>query len=203
MNGGNATRRLDGWRAGEGVCYICGECIKAPRRAPQQQQSPSYYCCFDATAVENELSSIAGNHINIIGSDILVEECPIRLCLLRFNMLGEYQEAHLIDDYTFLDGHRTETKKGSFWQKFEQQYDEGLHHLNPIAFERFKTQVPGDILAKATATMARAVSNRTVPACQPCNRAMYRLYEHTLAVYRCFHVTSVSLFFSSYKFIIN
>jgi hypothetical protein len=185
MNGN--MRRLDGWRAGEGVCYICGECIKAPRTV--QQNSKNYYCCFDSVGVENEASSGANN---TVGADILVEECPIRLCLLRFNMLGEYQEAHLIDDYTFLDGHRIEkNKKESFWQKFDQYYDECIHHLNPIAFERFKVQVPGDIYTKAMATMARAVSNRTVPSCQPCNRAMYRLYEHTLAVYRCFHVTSV------------
>ena len=84
----------------------------------------------------------------------------------------------------------------SFLKDFDTHFKDDVRPLNPAAFDHFKEQVatnpPSDVYNKAVTNMQRTVSDRTVPACQRCNKAMYRLYEHTMAVYRCFHVTAAS-----------
>ena len=97
-----------------------------------------------------------------------------------------------MDDYTFLDGKRNGT---NFMKEIDAHFDECILPLNTEAFDRFKGQVlnaDNGVYNSAVSNMQRSVVDRTVPACQRCNRAMYRAYEHSMAVYRCFHVTAAS-----------
>jgi hypothetical protein len=99
------------------------------------------------------------------------------------------------DDYTFLEGKRS-GRGNTFAQDFAIHFESRVLPLNAKAFREFSDEVmttpPSEIYNTAVANMMRAAVSRTVPACMRCNKAMYRLYEHTLAVYRCFPVTAGS-----------
>ena len=70
-------RRLDSWRAGLGTCYICGQTLGAP------QNYFSYQGDAPVDSVDND-------------GMLLMEECPVRLCMQRFNMLGTRHDAHIV-----------------------------------------------------------------------------------------------------------
>jgi hypothetical protein len=140
-------RRLDRWRRGDGVCYICGHCLKSPFSSDIMIDSKD-----DAPT--------------------LSEMCPIRLCLLRFNALADHQEAHILDNYTFLEGRRSTNT--TFAAELDKYYESHIRKLNPVAFEAFKLQYPA-ILDAAVAIMQRTVSRCTVPSCTGCNKAMVML----------------------------
>jgi hypothetical protein len=137
-------RRLDRWRRGDGVCYVCGHCLKSPFSSDTM---------LDARDDAPTLSEL----------------CPIRLCLLRFNALADHQEAHVLDNYTFLEGRRNTTT--TFKAELEKYYESHIRKLNPGAFETFKLQYPA-IFDSAVAIMQRTVSSCTVPTCTVCNKAM-------------------------------
>jgi hypothetical protein len=94
------------------------------------------------------------------------------------------------DEYTFLE----RGKGSSFMQKIDEHFEAHIRQLNPEAFDRFKPQVLNAeaVYNTAVATQQRTVAERTVPACHRCNLAMNRMYEHSMAVYRCFNVTAAS-----------
>lgn len=163
------NRRTDRWRRGHGVCYICGQPLgAAPRLQPEEEDM--------VDPLER----------------VLTEECPVRLALMRFNMLGDYHEAHLVDEYTFLE--RPAGDDRSFLTVFKKLFADCIRPLNQPAFDRLWAQLakPPSIYDEALGVIARAAEKRTVPTCGRCNRGMYRLYEHTLTVYRCFPVTANS-----------
>ena len=147
-------RRLDRWRRGDGVCYVCGHCLKSPFSGDTTLDSRD-----DGPA--------------------LSEMCPIRLCMLRFNALADHQEAHVLDNYTFLEGRRSSTT--TFNAELEKYYESHIRKLNPGAFEAFKLQYPA-IFGDAVAIMQRTVSSCTVPTCTVCNKAMV---SDVVAAARC------------------
>ncbi len=137
-------RRLDRWRRGDGVCYVCGHCLKSPFSG-------------DTTLDSRD------------DGPTLSELCPIRLCMMRFNALADHQEAHVLDNYTFLEGRRSSTT--TFNAELEKYYESHIRKLNPGAFEAFKLQYPA-IFDAAVTIMQRTVSSCTVPTCTVCNKAM-------------------------------
>ena len=137
-------RRLDRWRRGDGVCYVCGHCLKSPFSSDGLLDSKD-----DAPS--------------------LSEICPIRLCLMRFNALADHQEAQILDNYTFLEGRRSTNTK--FETELNKYYESHIRKLNPGAFEAFKLQYPA-IFEAAVAIMQRTVASCTVPSCTVCNKAM-------------------------------
>jgi hypothetical protein len=75
-------RRIARWRRGDGTCYVCGHCLKSPNTVPLNDD---------------------------VDVPIIAELCPIRMCLARFNALADHQDAHVVDNYTFLEGRRDTT----------------------------------------------------------------------------------------------
>jgi hypothetical protein len=106
---------------------------------------------------------------------------------MRFNALADHQEAHVLDNYTFLEGRRSTTT--TFAAELDKYYESHIRKLNPAAFEAFKAQYPA-IFESAVAIMQRTVASCTVPSCTACNKAMDKTYEHTMAVYKSFEVTA-------------
>jgi len=151
------------WRECLGTCLICGQPVSAPLRV---EEDP----------------------VNFDGR-LLTEECPTRLCLMRFNALGERQDCHLIDDYTFLEQRRNGV---SFRDEFAR-IEPIVTSANPAVFARFKQDVldrtPSPPYDAAVATMLRIAARSTVCACRRCNKAMDRVGAHVNAVYRCFEAT--------------
>ena len=170
-------KRVDRWRRGMGLCCICGQPLAAPL-----QPIPAAFNTDDADYHYNN-----SNAALLIEGDgrILTEECPVKMSLIRFNMLGDHHDAHILDDYTFLEGRRNNV---SFWQEFETHQEE-IKKLCPEVFESFEAQVHGKVYDTAVATMKRTVASLTVCACQRCNKAMTRTSEHTMAVFRCYSLT--------------
>jgi hypothetical protein len=154
-------RRIHRWRSGGGVCYVCGQCLKSPFHPTMDNDVP-----------------------------IIAEVCPVRLCLMRFDALADQQEAHLIDNYTFLQGRRDATV--SFESELNKYYESHILPLNPDAFGKFKEQLAA-IFEPAVAIMQRSVADCTIPSCTACNKAMVKTYEHTMAVYKSFPVTAGSV----------
>ena len=178
MPTGQKQLRLNRWRSSWGVCCICGQCIGAPLRHPAD----------DAGGIDDAIDT---------DGLLLTKEDPVRLCMLEHNMLGVHQDAHLVDDYTFLEEKRT-SKGPNFIPEFQTHFEEFIRPLNPVAFDALSVHVldqpPSELYLQAVAIMKQTVTTRTVAACQRCNRAMYKLYEHTMAVYRCFDVTAMADF---------
>lgn len=81
-------RKLDRWRSGGGVCYVCGQCLGAPLH----QRSTT------TAEKQRDEEAAAGGFDDAVDNDglLLNEECPVRLCLLRFNMLGVHQDSHVV-----------------------------------------------------------------------------------------------------------
>ena len=178
-----AMQRIDAWRRCVGLCCVCGQPIASPRlRAtvallpPPSKGGAETFAAIDSDA------------------RLLTEETPVRMALLRFNALAEFQAAHILDDYTFL-ANRRGNSGGSvtpFRKAFVEQFA-AIHAANPEALQLFKERVidapDPRILDMAIATQRRAAENLTFPSCHRCNRAMSREHAHTLAVYRCFPIT--------------
>ena len=93
--------------------------------------------------------------------------------------MADHQEAHVLDNYTFLEGRRSSTT--TFNAELEKYYESHIRKLNPGAFEAFKLQYPA-IFGDAVAIMQRTVSSCTVPTCTVCNKAMV---SDVVAAARC------------------
>jgi len=220
MNSGVRAGQLNRWRDGLGLCCICGQIMGVPAAARKnaslitQHSNKTNHSAASNIAVTTDLhhgdNEAAAEDASNIDSDglLLTEECPIRLCMQQFNILGERQNAHIVDDYTFLENGRakknTLTAGGigvsntkSFRDKF-YQYQDTIIPLHPIAFNSFKTQVleatePAMMIYNsAAANCQRTVSDLTVGGCKRCNKAMDRSSMHANAVYRCFKLTQNS-----------
>jgi len=71
----NAGRRIDAWRRCIGLCCVCGQPIASPR----------FRAADGRVLGSNELAALDTD------ARLLTEESPVRLALLRYNALGEYQ----------------------------------------------------------------------------------------------------------------
>jgi hypothetical protein len=161
--------RVEAWRKQQGGCLICGQPVAAPQFS---------LAVGGRIQVDDEADVLA------MDSDgrLLTEECPVRLCLLRYNALAPYHAAHIVDEYTLLP-------ERGFRDDF-QKHEAALMQAHPQAMALFKTQViAGGLYAEGVALGKRMVQTRTVCACARCNMAMKREQAHATAVYRCFSVT--------------
>ena len=198
-------RRSECWRRCLGLCCICGQPMASPQFRSADGRvllGPSILLknnnngrkntntTSEAEEEEEEGDEEEGG-VAAIDSDgrLLTEENPLLQCLMRFNARGEMQYAHVIDDYTFLEGRRN----GSPFRKEFETHAPTLLATNPKALGLFKGQVidaPDQrIYATAVTTMRRVVESLTVPSCRRCNKAMDREAAHVLATYRCFEAT--------------
>ena len=184
--------RTNTWRRQEGLCLICGQ----PVAAPLYRQGTTGRVAVAARAPPRKPANDDEDDeafVAAIDSDgrLLTQECPVRISMLRFNALGEFHAAHIIDDYTLLEISRSKTSFRGEYAKHEPQ----IHAANPAAFELFKTKVLGkgpaaeQRYAEAAALGKRVIGDLTVCACKRCNLAMNRIPAHAMAVYRCFSVT--------------
>jgi hypothetical protein len=186
-------RRTDVWRRQHGGCLVCGQPVAAPQyrmaidgRLPytmRAQDAPPYHT--DKKEEEEALAALDSD------GRLLTEESPVRLCLMRFNALGQYEAAHIVDDYTLLEDGR---RKASLRSEF-QKYEAPLQSAHPQAFAAFKDQVLARtpeaerLYDEAVALGKRVINGLTVCACVRCNTAMNRTATHAAMVYRCFSVT--------------
>jgi hypothetical protein len=202
MSALSAQRRIEVWRRCLGVCCICGQ----PMACPQQATGTVVMAYTDTNnegggeAITTNNGGIAeegnGSVIAVMGIDsdgrLLTEEEPVRLTLMRFNALGDYQFAHVVDDYTFLEGRRN---KATFRKEFAKHKALVLA-TNPVAMACFEATVFGTsdsrVYDAAVATNRRVTERLTIPSCRYCNKAMDREGAHVMATYRCFAATSDS-----------
>ena len=219
MNSGIRTGHLNRWRDGLGLCCICGQIMGVPSaarkvallaRTRQSRGGGGGGGLNSIGQVDINGDDEDGGSIANIDSDglLLTEECPIRLCMYQFNILGERQNAHIVDDYTFLEGGRAAGANSinggggghvgkSFRDKFNL-FKDTIIPLHPLAFDSFRTQVLGTtetaiaIYNSAAANCQRTVADLTVGGCKRCNKAMDRSSMHANAVYRCFKLTQDS-----------
>jgi len=158
-------RRVDIWRRSLGVCCVCGQPIASPRPA----------------RAEEEVSAAMDSDARL-----LTEETPIRLTLLRFNALGEYHYAHVVDAYTFL---QPDARRGAsalpFHKALERYWDGYLQAVPGLAQFRATVDERSAVYRTALATQHAVAERVTVPACRRCNKAMDRPQSHTLAIMRC------------------
>ena len=170
--------RLEDWRKQHGGCLICGQ----PVAAPQFSIAVGGRILMDETNGNNEESVLAMD----TDGRLLTEECPVRICLMRFNALAQYHASHIVDRYTLLP----ETAN-AFRDQFRKK-EAALMQANPQAMASFKAHVvdsPSSMYDEAVALGKRMVNTRTVCACMRCNMAMKREAAHATAIYRCFSVT--------------
>ena len=175
-------RRTDAWRKQHGVCVVCGQ----PLASPQYNQALDGRILM----VGQEDAAVFSAAMDSDGR-LLTEECPVRMALARFNALGNYQAAHIVDDYTLMeDGRRASSLRADF-----KKYQDVLVAAHPKAMTLFSSQVLGKQpealrLYDEGATLGkRIITDLTVGACGRCNMAMNRPQAHATAVYRCFAVT--------------
>jgi hypothetical protein len=180
--------RTNTWRRQEGLCLICGQ----PVAAPLYRQGVSGRVM---TVVSDDNSDDGGEAVvAAIDSDgrLLTQECPVRLSLLRFNALGEFHAAHILDDYTLPETSRSKT--ASLRNEFAK-YETHIRETNRQAIDLFKQKVLASTpdamrrYAEAAALGKRVIGDLTICSCKRCNLAMNRISAHATAVYRCFSVT--------------
>jgi hypothetical protein len=212
-------RRMEVWRRCLGLCCVCGEPMACPRTGVRltavydaddtSTNNTNHYYNYDAAdnnynnngdgGGDNDGGAGGGGGegggrgapVVPIDSDgrLLTEEEPTRLALLRFNALGEYQFAHVVDDYTFLEKRRN----GATFRKEFTAHRELVVATHPEAMTCFEATVldPTDthVYDAAVATNRRVAERLTIPSCRHCNKAMDREGAHVLATYRCFELT--------------
>ena len=131
---------------------------------------------------------------NLIESMLLIEECPIRMAFLRFNMLGEQQDCHIIDQYTFLE---KKIKDECFVQQL-REHEQIIKTIDKDGcFSSFVSFILGSeasqsptILEKALATCKRMGDQFLFAGCRRCNMYMNKPIFHVDTIYRCFSPTS-------------
>lgn len=177
---------MEVWRRCMGLCCVCGVPMACPQSALR------FAAVHDDDDDDDDGGGgDAGGGVVPIDSDarLLTEEEPTRLTLLRFNALGDYQFAHVVDDYTFLEKRRN---KVSFRSEFAK-HKALVVATHPEAMACFEATVldgPNqDVYIAGVGVNRRVAEGLTVPCCRYCNKAMDREGAHVLATYRCFELT--------------
>jgi hypothetical protein len=189
----DTRQRIAIWRRCMGLCCICGQMMASPQFAlPIEAQVTQDN---NATAEADD----DNNSISAIDTDgrLLTEESPVRLAFLRYNALADMQFAHIIDDYTFLEGKRNTPKDFSVFKDELRTHFARIRPASPEALDALYSQImttpnANRLYERAVSTQKRVVDNLTVPSCRRCNKAMDRIYSHVLATYRCFPLTRTS-----------
>lgn len=163
------------WRDCLGQCMICGQPLglKSNIVAPKKEVSTLEE---DDVFLDDPMERL-----------LLTKECPIKTCLTRFNMLGERQNCHIIDQYTFLN---QEKKNSSFEEKLIRHKAE-LESIDQL-FEPFIQQIlenKNNILGQAQAMCERVGNSHLFSGCRRCNLTMNSPNIHINVLYRYFYLT--------------
>jgi hypothetical protein len=115
----------------------------------------------------------------------LAEECPYRLCLMRFRLLGKREKCHIVDQYTHLE-------KKSSDERFDRVFNKRIDSIVSVspAYKTFASDIfkTGEFEV-ALATCRRVAKPLTFSGCRACNLAMEKSSAHANTIYRCFKVT--------------
>jgi len=181
MNSSVRIGDLQRWQMCAGMCLVCGQPLglsdatktanKVLVSAAKQEDSD-----FKNQEQETFLESLS-----------LSEECPVRLCMMRFRILGKREECHVIDRYTHLE-------KGSSDERFDRVLEKkkdsvaavGAPYQEPLRRMMLKT----DQFENAMAICRRVAKPFTFSGCRACNMAMEKASAHANAIYRCFPLTA-------------
>jgi hypothetical protein len=198
MNSGVKLQDVDRWRSCFGLCVICGQILgtKVSQATILSNQRPNDEDDYDeessTTDKKSRKKNAESNSKEILESTLLTEECPIRLTLTRFNMLGERQNCHVIDQYTFLDKNIDKTSFKYLLSLYQDQITKIDPAFSQLLTDLEKSSTEGEgqtVYEVASATCKRVADGFTISGCRRCNLAMNRPIVHCNAVYRCYQFT--------------
>lgn len=174
---------LEMWRRSLGMCMVCGQPMGLKGRLSNLEK---------LNHEENDLEEKTESLIeNVIERLLLIEECPIRMAYIQFNVLGEQQDCHVVDQYTFLE---KKNKEESFLFLMKKQEDVFRSLDKRKIFASFLDQVilmnpSSGILETATVNCKRLGDSMLFAGCRRCNLSMNKPNYHVDTVYRCFELT--------------
>lgn len=213
------------WRSAIGLCMICGQPmgLKSQKnglhRANQLASSLGLFEGgdddeeedFQLVSIQDDIAGIKLDDLDkktkaqhdseedtsVLERMLLVEECPIRMAFLRFNMLGEQQDCHIIDQYTFLE---KKSKEDSFVHQL-REHEQIIRNIDKdggcfsafystVMVEESAKHQPAVMLDKVLATSKRIGDQFLFAGCRRCNMCMNKPAFHVDALYRCFGPTS-------------
>jgi hypothetical protein len=123
---------------------------------------------------------------------LLVEECPVRLSMIRYNMLGEHQDCHIIDQYTFLEKNNKEDSFQALMRKNEAliQYLDKNGLFEALLKQCYvSTKNVPSLIESAVALCKRIGDKYIFCGCRRCNLCMNKPNFHVDTIYRCFAPT--------------
>jgi len=132
----DTRHRVNLWRRCMGLCCICGQIMASPQSSLLMMVENT-----TATVDENDLNDDAPQQGIDTDGRLLTEENSIRLTLLRYNALADMQFAHIIDDYTFLEGKRNAPKDHSVFKTELRTHFARVRAANPAALDRLWRQI--------------------------------------------------------------
>lgn len=172
------TSSLEMWRRSLGMCMICGQPLGLKGKLSNLENQ-------NTDETENEEAMIE----NVIERLLLIEECPIRLAYIQFNVLGEQQDCHVIDQYTFLEKKNKEESFHFLMLKNEEMFKNMEKKGIFASFYQQVVQGKNEILNVATVNCKRMGDNFLFAGCRRCNLSMNKPNFHVDTVYRCFELT--------------
>lgn len=181
---------IESWRQCLGMCMICGQPMGLKTKWISQEQKE-----YEVDIGDESDSSTLKVIEDQIERMLLVEECPVRMAFIKFNMLGEHQDCHVIDQYTFLEKKSREESFPFLLRKYEESLisidKPGTIFKTFIeqAFEKPTSNIPSKLIEKAIAMCKRLGDSLLVAGCRRCNMCMNKPNFHVDTVYRCFPLT--------------
>lgn len=190
---------LNNWQKCLGLCMICGQPMgmKSKNRGTIlsiKDVSKENDIDIDLNTLSLEDNEFTKPNVeeDAIESMLLVEECPIKMTFLRFNMLGEQQECHIIDQYTFLEKKNKEDCFEALMKKYEKDF---IAFDTKNLFNAFFDQILREKnkkdykLEQAISTCKRLGDKYTFVGCKRCNLCMNKPNFHVDTILRCFTLT--------------
>ena len=151
----DTRHRVNLWRRCMGLCCICGQIMASPQSSLMMMmlgENASSTAADDPNTNTNDDDPQQQQSIDTDGR-LLTEENPIRLTLLRYNALADMQFAHIIDDYTFLEGKRNAPKDHSVFKTELRTHFGRVRAANPAALDRLWRQIfPSEPLPSSSAS---------------------------------------------------
>ena len=192
MNSSVKVSDLQRWQQCIGMCLICGQPVGLSESSINWYARQASEAGHDTPAVGEDIDE-KGEGVNTEESMMermsLSEECPVRLCMMRFRLLGKREECHIVDSYTHLERGSSETRFNTVFNKKSA----AIIKLGP-AYASFSetviTAASSDVLNTALATCKRVAKPLTFSGCRACNIAMEKSSAHANAIYRCFPLTA-------------
>ena len=177
---------IENWRNAFGLCMICGQPlgVKIKTLLPSIEQ----LSINDSEDIETSSSTLD----DFIDRFLLVEECPVRVALVQYNMLGEHQDCHIIDQYTFLEKRNKEENFVNLLKKNEAMIssldENGIFKL--FLKQAFLKEGLSSKMTEQAVSMCKRLGDHYIfCGCRRCNICMNKPNFHVDVVYRCFDPT--------------